>query len=875
MGPPPKHVLGFLRWFCREAYVEEIEGDLVELFEKRALIDPTKAKILFHWDVLRTFRWVNFKKLKIEIPMMISVISYIKIYFRRLRNEFSHYAVNILGLTLGFSVLFYVLLYVYDEQHIDTFHDKSDRIYRVNEIEHDPDEGPKKWRVTANPLAEALVSEFPEVEAAARMMYFGSTVVKYGDKAFAERNYVLTSKSIFDIWDIEVVSGDPKMNFPGPVAAVLTENLARKLFGDADPVGQVIEMPNRFEEVEVIAVTKAMPRNSSFQFQALYVSDFKDFPDNWQRFFDSWDSRFFATWVLLREGAVPDQLMAKKDAFLRKHLAEDVLPEHDFYLQPIGDIHLGSNDMETFTSEPQLAIPYSNQKFLSVILLIGFGVIVIAGLNFVNLSSVQVLKRSLEAGIRKVNGATQASLRFQLFVETSLTLLIAYILTLLLLAISMPQLNELSGKYFLAEDLLSWTMAAYQVSSLLVIGILTTIIPAVYYARLDRSLALEKNVFAGKGELLRKVFITIQYSLSMILVVAVLVLFRQMSFVQNKDLGFNQEQIITLDINSNPLRDSFRSIKNDLLSHPSVSAVTVSSRVPGEWKYLPMGNIFMNFNEDPTETAIYGVDGDWLETFDIALKSGESYRGNDATDSLYAILNEQAVKVLELEDPIGQSFFLEDDDTVRVKVIGVVEDFHFRSLYEPIGPAVLVHWNNPITWIDYYSIRFSGNPAELLTHIEEVNDRYDPNTPAEINFLDQKWADYYKADQGRSNLFLVGAVVSILISVIGLFGMINYTVERRTKEIGVRKVLGASGFSIMRVLTTDYAALLIVAAVFSFPIAYWWLNNWLNTFSYHVRLSPGIFLLAFVAVLVVSFATVLYRVWNASQANPVKSLRYE
>ncbi len=875
MTSPPKYALRFLRWFCREDYLEEIEGDLVELFDKRVEAPTINASILFWWDVIKTFRWVNFRKLKIEIPIMNSIKNYLKIYFRRYKKETTHYLANILGLTLGFAVLFFVQLYVHDEQNLDTYHRKYERIYRVYEKEMNPEEGERIWNITTNPLAEALKEDFPEVEASAKMVYFGSSVLKYGDRAFAERNYILTTNTIFDIWDFEILAGDPQKEFPGTAAVVLTETMAKKLFGDEDPVGKVMEMPNRFEQVQVLAVIADMPRNSTYQFNALYITDFKKFEPRFQSYFDSWDSRFFTTWVLLKEGTSPEDLMAKKESFMAKYLPEEIRDEHDFYLQPIADIHLGSSEMEAQGTEPQATIPYSNRRFVSIILLIGFGVIVIASLNFINLSSVQALKRTLEAGIRKVNGASQASLRFQLLVETFMTLFIAYGLTVALVSFFLPQLNELTAKQFTRSDLFAVDIVIFQVLSILVIGLLTTLIPAAYYSRLNRSLVLEKNVFAGRGELLRKIFIAAQYALSMVLIVAVIVLFRQMQYVQTKNLGFEKERVIALDINSGPLRASFKSIKEGIASHASIEAVSVSSRVPGEWKSVPTSDLYKNLNGEPTESALYGVDKDWLETYDIQLKKGDFFRGNDAVDSLYVVLNERAVAALGLEEPVGTSINMVARDTILARVIGVVKDFHFRSLYEPIGPIALVHWNNPLSFIDYYSIRYKGNPADVLTHIMDVNDQYDPNTPAELNFLDERWGRYYQADESRSNLFFLASVISIFISVIGLFGMINYTIERKTKEIGIRKVLGASHQNIVHILTKDYVVLLLIAGAIAFPLSYYWLENWLSTFSYRISMGIGTFLFAAVVVLLVSGLTVIFRILRASHNNPVSALRYE
>lgn len=872
---PPKYALKLLSLFCKPDFLEEIEGDLTELFDKRKEVALKKAKRQFLWDVIKSFRWVNIRNININIQVMNEVKNYIKIYFRRFRKETIHYIVNILGLTMGLSVLFFVLMYVHDENTIDSFHSKADRIYRVTEHSNTPEEGPQSWSITSNPLFEALENDFPEIEASARMVYFGSSVLRNGDRAFSERNYVLTSPSIFDIMDFQVLSGNPKKSFQGQAAVVLTRSSSKKLYGDEDPVGSIIDMPNRFEKAEVIAVIEDMPKNSSFQFNALYVSHFKNFDPRFQDYFDSWDSRFFTTWVLLKPGANTEAILSKKKPFLEKYYSEELRAQHDFSFQKLSDIHLGSTHLETIGTEPPLIIPYSNGTFVSIILLIGLGVILIAALNYINLSSVQALKRTLEAGVRKVNGATMGNLRFQLLIETFLSLFIAYIASVILIFLLLPFFNDITSKALTIIDFFQIRMLSFQSGSVILIGFLSAIIPAFYYSKLNRSLVIEKNTFAGKGEWLRKVFITTQYGISMVLIVAVIVLYRQLNYIESKDLGFEKEQIITLDINSGPLRSMFKPIKQGILTHPSVSAVSASSRVPGEWKSIPTVSIFQNFGDNPMAATLYAADKDWLDTYNIEILQGQYFTGNDPVDSLKVILNEKAVSALGFDDPIGKSIYMTEGDTLLLKIAGVIKDFHFQSLYEPIGPVALINWNNNISGIDYYSIKYTGNTSEVIGHIQSVNDQYDASTPAELNFLNDRWERYYQADQSRSTLFFIAAIVSILISVIGLFGMINYTIERKTKEIGIRKVMGANRQHIITILTKDYLVLLGIAVVISFPLAFWWLDGWLSTFAYRISLSVDIFVLAVVMVLLISGLTVVFRILKAATVNPVRSLRYE
>jgi len=868
---PPKYALKFLRWFCREEFLEEIEGDLQELFEARAKTSLSYAKRRYFWDILRAFHPVNFKSLTINNPTMTAFQNYTKIYFRRFRKEKIHYLVNTFGLALGLMIFAYVLLYVHHEYQVDAFHGKSERIYRVIERSKTAD-GITQYASVANPFAVALKEEFPEVEATAPMVYFGSSTFRVGEKQIADRNYAITTNSIFNIWDIKVLQGDPFKIPQQEVGLVITDEFARLLFGDEDPVGQVVE--NRFGNSEVLAVIDKLSPLSTYQPSIFFVTDFK-WGERYQQFFESWDSHFMTTWVLLKSGARPSQILANKGQFLDKYLPEDIRAEHDFYFQNIGDIHLKSTQIATQEMEPPKAIAYSSEQFVWIILLIGFLVIFIAGLNYINLSSVQALKRTLEAGIRKVNGATLGQLRTQLFVETFHTLLIAVLITLVLFVLAFGKFQEIALKSFSVSDVLQpWLLLAF-VLTFLSVWLLSSLIPALYYSRLNRSLIMARNVFVGKGEWLRRLFVLMQYGISIVLIVGSIVFYRQLNYVQSKYLGFTKEKLITLDINSGAARSNFKGIVNRLKESPDVINASTSSRVPGEWKSVPQVKLLQQKGDDGVQATHYAADQYWLDTYDMQLVQGKGFSGNDASDSLKVILNEKAVDMLGLKDPVGQTLWLQADTISKIQVIGVVKDFHFQSLHEPMSPVVITSWNNPVLVIDYFTIKYAQNTQAVLEHIDAVQKEFDPKNPPEIHFLDDQWERYYRADQSRSSIILIATIISIIISTIGLFGLVNFTAERKTKEIGIRKVLGANIVSIIRLVLNDYLILLLVAMCISAPVAWWLLSDWLSGFAYRINLSPILFILAFVLVLLVSFVTVILRVYRLASHNPINSLRYE
>ncbi|MEO9483392.1 MAG: FtsX-like permease family protein [Ekhidna sp.] len=871
---PPKWALRFLRWYCREEYLDEIEGDMMELFHLRSTDSLRSARLFFVWNVIRAFRWINLKKTQLNNWTMNLYQNYAKIYFRRFRKETLHYLVNILGLSLGLSILFFILMFVHDEQNIDQYHTKKDRIYRVVQQITEED-GVHHYLATANPLANALKTDFPAVDEVGWTTYFGSHVLVKGDKRLADRSWAIFTKGMFDILDFEILDGDPRKAFEGPTGIVITEELALSLFGRTDVVGEVVD-ESRFETVEVLAVLKDMPRNSTYKFTSIYVMEPTQMPENWQGFLSDWDTQFMQTWVLLAEGAKPEDIYASKDDFIDKYLEGEARENYDFYLHPLSEVHLGSTHIEDGGPAPLLAIPYSNRSFVSMILMMGFLVIFIAALNYVNLSSVQALKRTLEASMRKINGANNRQLIGQLFFETFLTVALAYIISILLIAILFPFFLEIANKDFSFSQLFSMDFIPYHLITIFLIWIVSAMLPALYYSKLKRSLLIMKNAFSGRGDLLRKGLVGVQYALSIFLIIGSIVIFRQLNYVQSKDLGFKNQNLIVLDINSGTARSNFKNIVEGIKKSPNVANASTSSRVPGEWKDIPVASVSKNLTDEPAEFSHYAIDKYWLDTYNIRLLDGENFTGADQSDSLYVLINEKAASSLNFEQPIGESIWvMSDGDSVKMRIKGIVEDFHFQSLYEPIGPVIITHWNNHVRSIDYFTIKYHQNPKETIAHIEEVNAQFDPDTPAEIHFLDQQWERFYEAEESRSTIILIASIVSIVISAFGLFGLINFTVERKTKEIGIRKVMGANVQNITTLILKDYIILLLISLVVAAPVSWWLFGDWLADFAYRINLSADLFIIAFVVVLLISFTTVLTRIFKIAKANPVQSIRYE
>jgi len=500
---------------------------------------------------------------------------------------------------------------------------------------------------------------------------------------------------------------------------------------------------------------------------------------------------------------------------------------------------------------------------------------VIAGLNYVNISSVQSIKRSKEAGIRKATGATNKNLTFQLYIESLIAIALSYGLAILLMFLSFKVFGQIVGKAFCFVEVFSSNQLFIHLTVLLGIWLLSSVMPSLHFA-FAGDLALMKKSMNFKGQWIRKGFLTFQYCISLVMIIGTVMVLKQLNFIQSKHIGFDKEGLITMEISRGPMRDNAQVITNDLVQNPNIKAVSISSSVPFDPWSLENVQISTNPSETPRDIYHFGVDKHWLETFNIDLKAGTNFSGNDVSDINHILINEKAAEAFGFsDDPIGKRFYLTGREDLTVRVIGVVADFHFQSLYDKIEPAILTSWNNPYWRIEYFTVKYHNNPLAVIEQLEDIQKEFSPERPADIGFVDQEAEKFYKADRRRGQLLLVATMVSIAISLFGLYALINFSAEIMTKQVGIRKVLGAKSGTIFKLILNDYSILLLIAFAISAPLSYWALDNWLSNFAYRIDIDLTVFVVAFVLVLTASFLTVLSRVLRLARLNPVDSLRYE
>ena len=805
--------------------------------------------------------------------------NYLTIALRHLRRRPGYAFINGVGLAVGIAACVLIGLWVRHEASYDRFHAHADRTYRLVETRPTP-EGAERVAATAGPVAPAMVEELPGVEAAVRVAQIGRVTVERGDVRFYVGDYLLTEPSFFDVFDFELAQGDPATALSDPGTVVLTDVAARRYFGDEDPLGKTLSIEN-FGESTVTGVLEPVPETSHLQFSLLlpFATVAEGF-EPWEGWIGDWAPywRALTTYVVLDEHASPTDVGAGLDALLARNTPTDALPQ-EVRLQPLTDVHLYSADVEGgYNAQP------GNPAYLYIFSAVALFIVLIAGINYMNLATARSAERAREIGVRKAAGGRRGQLALQFLGEAVLLAVAALGLGLLLAWAALPAFNVLSGKTLAFGDVFQPAVLAAVVLGTLALGLVAGSYPALYLARLDPSRALKGTEGrAGGAAWLRRGLVVTQFALSIVLIAATLVVARQLDYVQAKRLGFNAEQLVTVDINSGDVRENAETVRAEMLRHPSVREVAVSSRVPGDWKGIAEVEVLREgAGEDDVLSAYFiGASETFLDTYEIDLADGRNFEAARGTDTSAVLLNRAAVEALGLGRPVDATIRLQDDPArsgadVRFRVIGVVEDFHFQSLYEPVRPLVLGFEDNPVEAIDYFTARIEAGQAQAaLDHLRVVGERFDPAHPFEYNVLDQRLAEVYEADRRVGRVFGIAAGLAVLIACFGLFGLAAFTAERRTKEIGVRKVLGASAAQITLLLSKEFARLVLIAFVAAAPVAYLAAQRWLDGFAYRTALGADVFLLAGGLALAVALMTVSYHALRAATADPVESLRYE
>lgn len=798
--------------------------------------------------------------------------SYLKIAFRSLIRNKSYTFINILGLVIGISFSCMLYIYVSHELSYDSFHRKSDRIYRAITIDNRVPDNPRSYGVAVPPLGKALVDTYPDVEDMVRLHRFtGQVVFEMNGQNFQERNWFTTDPNFFQVFDFEFVSGDKATALKDPYSLVITQSAAKRYFGDEDPVGKMIEKTS-FGAIKVTGVIKDPPNNSHLQFDMLFSAVAPE--KKWSKYLNSWDDYGAFTYIVIKEGASIEAVKMRLPELQKRHSA--TANSISFDLQSIRDIYLGSESIEEGTESV-----HGQRTYIYIFSSMGIFLLIIACINYINLTTSKALARSREVGVRKVVGAYKNQLFIQFMTESFTVTVFSMIIAIGVMDMVFPYFNQITGKEF---DVNPQTLREY-FPPLIVISLIVATIsgsyPALYLARLKPISSL-KGIEGGEKNAitLRKSLVVFQFTLTIVMIISTIVIGSQLNFIQTKDIGFEKDRLMVIDINSGNVRKQFKTVKTEYLNIPGVEAVAVATRIPGEWKninelYISSSNA-NDGTTDSVKTYYMGFDEDMLDTYKLTLLEGRNFSNNGKADSTSILLNQSAVRSFGLNNPLGSVIKMKTGNGIlNATVIGVIKDFNFQSLHQKIAPIIIGAYNNPVAYIDYFTLKISGDVEKAIQSITNVHNKFDTRTPIEYHFLDQQLESFYVAEKRVAMIFKMGGALSILVACLGLFGLATYNIERRTKELGIRKVLGASEMNLFIMLSSTFTRQVGIAYLIAAPAAYFLMSQWLEIFEYKISLHAGIFLLAGLIALVIALATVSYRSIKAAHASPVNSLRQQ
>jgi putative ABC transport system permease protein len=863
---PPRLADRLLQFFCTPHRLEEVQGDLHEEFAwQLRRVGQRRARWRYWWDVigfLKSFAIERqpdtYSTTYLMNPIMLR--NYFRTAWRNLVKNRFYSLINMTGLTAGLAVGILILLWVQDELSFDRFHRQANQIYR---LENWAGTGSSRqiWQSTVAPIAEMGKKELPGIKDAVRLSYNGMfNLFKYKDKTVNEQNTTFADPTLFSMFDFPLIQGNPANPFPDNHSIVLTEKTARRYFGTENPIGKILVSDNN-TSFKVSGIVQDFPKNSSIQrdmvlpISLLFDKMYEGRTDGKNK--DNDFSQFnYDTYFLLQPGASTSSLTDKLRNIHLRNKPDDT--DLTYLLQPLPDMHLYRADGSEGGIE--------TVRMFSIIAGL---ILVIACINYVNLSTARSMLRSKEVSMRKIVGAAKGQLFMQFVIETALLFTLAAILAIGLMYILLPAYNQLSRKE-LVIDFADYRL--WQIIGLTILGTLiaSSIYPAVLLSSFEPLKALKGKVSARLSEaVFRKVLVVTQFAVSVILIASTFIISNQMRYIRSKELGYDKAHVFGFFMRDE-MRSHYDAVKANLLNQPGVAAVTrASSNIvqigaqtgDNEWDGKEKGETMF--------VRPVAIDKDFIPFFKMQLAQGANFTGAVA-DSVHFILNETAVKRARIQNPIGKPFRLWKTKGV---ITGVVKDFHFASMRQKIEPAVF-YYNPNQMWALY--VKTTGQGAtQAVAATERAYKQYNADFPFEYTFLDDSFNNLYQSEQQTALLFNVFATIAILISCLGLFGLATYTAQVRTREIGVRKVLGASVTGIIQLLAKDFVKLVIIAIVIATPIAWYAMSLWLQDFAYRIDVPWWVFLLAGVLALAVALLTVSFQSVKAALMNPVKSLRSE
>ena len=806
--------------------------------------------------------------------------NYFKIAWRNLVKNKTFTVINIIGLATGLACFILIALYVADELSYDRHHEKADRIYRVNS---DLRIGGTDLQLAtcSDPMGQTLKNDYPQVEAFARFYNSsGSKLIKQGNQFINESRVAHADSTLFDVFTLPAIAGDTKNALHEPNTVVITESAAKRYFGSINAVGKTLETNDYNQPLyKVTAVIEDMPPTSHFNFDFLFSMENVDYP--WGTFL----SHNFQTYILLKPGtdykAFEKNFAQVIDKYILPQAKQlmDIESMDDFIrsgnkleysLMPIKDIHLRSDRY------PELGVN-GNIQYVYIFASIALFVLLLACVNFMNLSTARSASRAKEVGIRKVLGTEKRMLVGQFLAESIMMVLLGLLLAICLVGLFIGSFNAISGKALAIADLFKPEYVVLLLLLTVAVGILAGLYPAFFLSSFRPVAVLKGKIDSGfRKSNFRSAMVVFQFLTSIMLVTGTIVVFQQLNYIRSKKIGFNKDQVLVIN-GTDALGNRADAFRNEVANMSGVQAASFAG-------YLPVANSSRGdmslsldavMNEHNSFNAqIWNIDYDYIPTLDINLLKGRNFAKDYGADSLGIIINETAAKVIGHEDPIGKKLYLPHSDAPATvyTIIGVVENFHYESLRQQVGPLCMRLGNNK------RAAAFKVSASDVQTLVKTIESQWKsmaPEMPFSYHFLDEAFESMYRAEQRVGKVALSFSLLAIVIACLGLFGLTTYMVEQRVKEIGIRKVLGASVSGIVAMLSKDFVKLVLIALLIASPIAWWGMNKWLEDFAYRIDIQWWMFAVAGLAAVAIALLTVSWQAIRAAVANPVESLRDE
>ena len=819
--------------------------------------------------------------------------NYLKIAFRSLRKSMSFTALNIAGLAAGLGVCLLIVLYVTDELSYDRYNVNAGRIYRIDEDLYL--NNTQVYDATASKfMGPALVASYPKIQQMVRFRNPGGLLVRKGNSHIIDDHLTFADSTIFKVFTLPMIAGDPNTALNNPRSIVIDESAARRYFNSTDVVGRTLEIDVNNTPLKITGVIRDMPEQSQFHFSFIRplreAYSFNSPGDN------DWVSSNYYTYILVQPGATRAEIQKDVNEVVNLHIGpalqqtfhrsvadlEKAGNHFRYYLTPLTDVHLHSNKSDELEAN-------SNIQYIYIFSVIAVLILLIACVNFMNLSTARSANRAREVGIRKVAGSTKGHLVIQFLTESTLLSLFSLVLALGIAVVLLPMFNQLAGKALHAGVFFSSRFLPVLILLVLLVGCLAGSYPAFYLSSFQPIQVLKGNIAAGfKSSWLRGSLVVFQFFISIGLIVSTLVIYRQLQYIRNKDAGFNRDQVLVIHNTWSLGHEGTTNLRNNLLTLAAVTNATVTNDLPtnGGNQYRQPG-WFRDASLDVKRATLMttlSVDDHYVPTLGIQVVKGRNFNlAEFPTDSTAIIINETAAAMLGVKDPLNLLLYNRADELkpgeldhfkpLAFHVIGVVKDFNYNSMHDQIHPLVLMF--NMYNW-GSMAVRFHTNDVPGL--VQQVGSKLHAakqGLPFSYTFMDTDFERLYHAEQQTGRIFITFAIFAIFIACLGLFGLVTYAAEQRTKEIGIRKVLGATVGSIVRLISKDFTKLVAIAALIAFPVAWWAMYKWLDTFAYRTSISWWVFLLAGAVAFVIALLTVSIQTMRAALANPVKSLRSE